>query len=249
MICLPCDKEPELVFGFEDVVCKVNQNYTVSFTSMDDSWVSFHDYNPRGIWATRDEAIYSIFQDLLYKHNQDNVGKYYEGVTHPSYITPVFTSEYMLKEGIIAMQLVNVSWNTNADRMLKGCNDYNDIERQQITFTSASVHTSYQSTGDIKLIPFDSSKTVQENYGVANIRKVTNRWHFNKFRDMIVNRNSETFMEFLDDCVVINSNTSVQNYLRRFHDDYIILKLDFDNVLQIDLRIQSVDITNKPILR
>lgn len=249
MICIPCDKEPELIFTFEDVACKIDQNYTVSYTSMGDSWISFHDYLPKGIWSTRDDSVYSLFGKLLYKHNQNNVGVYYNGVKHPSYVTPVFTSEYMLKEGLISMQLVNINWNTNATKIMNGCNDYEDNELQKVTFTAVSVHTSYQSTAEIPLVPYDITKSAMDNFDVANVRKVTNRWHFNKFRDMIIDNSVETFIEFLDDCIVKVGNTTTQDYLRRFNDDYIIVKLTFDNVMQVDLKIQSVDITNKPILR
>jgi hypothetical protein len=252
MICQPCNiPEDTVEVELEDVTDLDDASYTISFTSVDNSWVSFHDYIPEGIWSGRDtetSSLISLFNGFLYRHNDhDSVGTFYENKTYPSYITPVFTTPYKTEKGTLPMQLVNVSWNTDVEAI-----GTSDLELQNMTLSSISLHTSYQSTNEQTLIPFDTNKTIQQNYDVYNTRKVRSYWNFNKFRDMIVNNNVETFTEFLDDCVINTGNvnpTKANELLRRLEDDYVILKLKFNNALQLDLKIFDVSIQSKPVRR
>ena len=130
------------------------------------------------------------------------------------------------EEKIYPFILNYLEWNTDVFDSEK--------RRRDLTWSNISLHNSLQSTIKITLLPYNNSCSKVSQFGLYNVDRVTNHWNFSKFRDNVINRNLKSLDEQIDDEVEVNvQNTNCIGILKpRFRDDFVIVKLGYNNVSQ-----------------
>lgn len=195
------------------IVSKIN-GWTRSYYPSLQAWFSRHSYLPTFLYNDRYD-VYSLKGKVLYKHNMENYGHFYEDEASPFYIVGIFNDSYSIDK-----LLTNVNWQTEvylADEYLK-----------HKTFDSIAVWNQYQSTDVIDIVPFDYNQTLQDNQYVANIRRKQSLWSMNRFRDLVVNSR----LPFINNFTPIPSNLNTDKEFqlkRKLIDTYFIYKLLFTN--------------------
>lgn len=188
-------------------------------------WVSFHDYIPDYSITLRNNTLLHFYNGQLYEHNVGLKGVYF-GQRYSSVLVPVFAPK--LKDGEKALYpftIKSINWST----------DVEDNKRRllQETWTSISLHNSFQGTRQLPLIVFDKECALLEQYGKFNVKRVKNRWYFNyafNEKDSIFER---TWIEIKDKFLPINTEDKecIQEelYKTKLLDEFLILRLVFNN--------------------
>lgn len=212
-------KDTGYTVGWDDkysriVLSKISgEKFTRSYYPTIESWFSRHSYNPSYIYNDRKD-LYSLKDGVIYKHNENNYGNYY-GITYPFHIVSVFNEG--LKKDLL---LSNIKWNTEV---------YLDNEYlKDTTFNKILVWNRYQSTGDINIETFDTSKSLEDNFGVTNTRRAKSYWQFNSLRDAVINSR----LPFISEYNSIPSNISKDKEFqlkRKLIDTFFVYKLLFNN--------------------
>lgn len=253
----PCSPNIPIPFSLLDVLQEdlIDVSYTMSYYPDIDRWLSYHDYLPKGIFNLRSGKLISFNNNKIYLHNSNNRCIYYNQVLNKSVITPVFTTDFIDKNNIYSMLLEQIHW--VCDFIL------NKQIIKNNTFTHLSLHNSYQSTNNIELKVFEKGGGLENQYDNKNIRLIKNNWQFNSFRDFVINHNIVTFEEWskVEDIIFNNSlsenniNISNLNTLKdfekkkRFIDDYLIIKLENDNINQNQFLLNDISINSKLVTR
>jgi len=205
----------------------VDVSFTMSYQPDADLWISYHDYIPDFAFHLRNNKLLSFNAKGLYLHNHDNRCIFYNNQRFETYITPVFTPYLKDKEEVVYPFVLNG---------LKWLTDVFDSERRRIdsTWTHISLHNSLQSTIKIPIVVYNSSCSKVSQYGIYNVKRVMNHWTFSRFRDNVVARNLKSLDTQIDDEVEVNvSKVNCNNVLKaRFRDDYVLVKLSYNNVSQ-----------------
>lgn len=207
----------------------VEQNFTVSYDLVAERWASFHDYFPDYAFNLRDNKVIQFYNNRMYLAYVGEAGVFY-GVRYPSYITPVFaygvpaqtTQDIKLKE----FQLRSISWSTDVEK--------NNLRLLEDTWSAISTHNSFQGTRERLLVPLKESCSFIEQYGEANTKRIGSLWYYNYFFNEKASAESRTWLEDLDDFVVINTEdkkcTFEELYRSRLLDNHVIIKLTFNNL-------------------
>lgn len=201
-----------------------DDSYTISYSLTDnpetEGWISFHDYIPDYSICLRNEKLLQFYTGLLYEMNIGPSGTYF-GYMYDSYITPVIVSNYRTQNTIYPFLIKSLNWNTDIEDLL--------IRRLQETWTSISLHNSFQGTKQIPLILFDTECSLLEQYGVFNTKRVKNRWYFNYAFNQKVSTSTRTWLELRDKFLVVNTQDIACEIKPRLFDDFVIIKLVFNN--------------------
>lgn len=204
-----------------------DDSYTVSYSLTNDpeteGWVSFHDYIPDYAISLRNQTLLQFYNDQLYEMNVGPKGTYF-GKVYPTIITPVFVSPFRDQRNIWPFLINHFSWNC----------DVEDLNRRLLneTWTSISLHNSFQGTRQIPLIVLDKDCNILDQYGIANIRRVKNQWNYNYAFNEKLSEFQRTWIELMDKFLVINVEEKACNKPEdraRMFDDFVIARLLFDN--------------------
>lgn len=196
-------------------------------------WRGRSDYYPEMLLGNRNNSLFAIKNKKIHKLNAQGVkGQWFgEETVHP------FIVVFIARDEEKQLTLNNIQWRTLVTLA--------ENPKADITFTSISVWNSYQATGEISIIPHDSTKSLLYNKETANARRIKNIWNFNKLKSALVTRG----VKFIDDIdIVPNSiDNSQPFYMKKpLSDDYIAIKLLFSNEkisnLQGDIQLLDFDI-------
>jgi hypothetical protein len=186
------------------------KNFTLSYDPSG-KWISFHDYIPDMYIADR-KNFYSIEQNRLYIHNSP-VREFY-GVPFVSRIDFTFSQPVPQTK-----LLASVKWVSEVKN--------GDLNQQRRTFNKIMVYNSYQCSGEIVLTE-------------RNLAYVENEWRFNKFMDIVNNRN----LPFLEDYELIDANINPNlPYFkqRKFIDKYFVIRMFYNNTLSKDIYLYDIE--------
>lgn len=215
---------------YEDVPISFLQeeNFTLSYYLKDNYWSSFHDYFPDYSFNLRNGRVLQFKDNKLYILNEGEAGVFF-GFLYPCYITPVYSLSVRTEENDTQPRefvLKSAQWHTDIES--------NGIRILDETWSSISLHNSYQGTRDKLLIPFKDNCSFLEQFGEANTRKIGSTWAYNYAFNEKDSRLQRTWEEVLDDFNVINvenKDCSWEELIRsRLLDTYIIVKLVYNNV-------------------
>lgn len=163
------------------------KSYTISYSLLDQAWVSFHSYLPSMMYNNSDTffSYYSNNSNLIgktWKHNDTNFTTYADS-KFPFIIDYVSNkSPYQEKS------YDTIEYTSNV--YLESAVDNSWIEVPFVTFQSGFVYNNNQ-ISNIKSIevsnlnPYDH---ISYNVNISKAKKVRNHWRINRFRDMAVNR-------------------------------------------------------------
>ena len=224
----------------------IDESYTISYYHQIKTWFSFHDYIPDLMTSLRDNKVISIKNNCLYYHNQDFIYcSFYNNQIYESYITPTISTNLKETETSrkLSLWLQNVNWNA----------DVKDKDKRLLneTFSYISIHNSFQGTVKRKLVNYDESCSHLENFGNYNVRRIHNRWEFNKFKDDILNSDFNSFYTTIMDLRESNavSENCEKEHIKNLIDDWFLIKLTYDNLKQRSIQFYELNFTYKPVMR
>jgi hypothetical protein len=226
-------------FNFIDVEDSAleDASYTMSYDLSEKAWISYHDYIPDYIFSLRSKVISFFGSDILL-HNSGDKCKFYKDKIYESIVSPVFKTKYKDKNIVKSFLLLNVSWISDVFK--------NNIQKQDKTINYISLHNSYQSTGKIELVPFKKGINSESQYGLCNIRIVKSYWNFNKFRDMVKDKEIQVFnSEALNTKEGFINNMNLLSKIGRFVDSYLKIILYIDNSNNEEVSLYDIQITSK----
>lgn len=200
-------------------------SFTVSMDLDTETWVAFHDYIPDFSISLRDTRVLHFYNYGLYQLNVGNPCTYF-GKLFDWYVTPVVVLRLQDNDNRLQVFILR-SLGLSADI------ENNKIRLLDKTFTSISLHNSFQGTQERLLIPFDTECSLLEQYGKFNIRRLGKRWSYNYAFNEKDSSLERTYKEELDDFIVLNTKdkkcTMEELYRSRLIDDHLIIKLTHNN--------------------
>jgi hypothetical protein len=204
-VCASCEEEDEMVEVplndgsvwqgklSEIFECK---GWTISYSMMSGSWVSWHSYIPNYYMSSKDYFMSGINRlrttsdRYIWRHSiskdHDNYQKYY-GCIYPHAIdmlttdSPVSTTVYE-----------NLHFITDVSHYNPTTGQY--VDDRYITFDSGYMYNSYQITDMMQFVVKDinvsnmSRESVIENYNSCLLDRKERVWGLNGFRDLAVDR-------------------------------------------------------------
>jgi len=205
-----------------------DDSYTVSYALTSnpetEGWVSFHDYIPDYSIVLRNQTLLQFYQGQLYQHNIAVAGLYF-GLVYNSSITPVVVSNFRTVDAIYPFLIKAINWNTDIEDSA--------TRKLQETWSTISLHNSFQGTRQIPIVIYDTECTLLEQYGKFNAKRTKNRWYFNYAFNEKDLTNQRTWLELRDKFLVINgedkSCTWDELYRTRLFDDFVIVRLVYEN--------------------
>lgn len=186
---------PNQSYNLTDSTRFENLSWTLSYSLLNEAWLSFHSYLPNFYFNDANTFYSSInsfnnkLDDLdnklsmIWKHGVDNYQKYY-GVKQD------FIIEYVDKNPVTE-SLDSIYWISNTELFDKSTKQY--IEVNDATFNKGLVYTSTQSTGlfDIKV-----KNNPYENINWSNTQKLASftdkNWKLSGLRDLSIKSNVPT---------------------------------------------------------
>ena len=211
-----------LAAKFDDLTDTVD--YTFSYSIINQCWIAEHDYSPTHMFSTK-KNMYGILGDSIYKHNVDFSPSIYAGSRMPWFIDFVFA---IGKDAL----LFNINWQSE---YISSSGDPDFFK----TFDRVIVYNSFQCSGE---------KTITSTSPGANTRITRKVWNFNDFRDMVINNNLPSMVDFVP--VSSNIDMSLDWYKqKRFIDKYHIIRLGDSNSRLNVLYLYGIDISARPTFR
>jgi|688.fasta_scaffold10132_9 hypothetical protein len=237
-----------------------DKSYTISFSLLSNSWVSFHSYLPLFYYSDH-YTFYSSISNSIYKHNIIGSHQKYYDVLYSHIIETVSVSNPMTTRlwSDILLETYARTWNVVTQ-------DYYDI--RNVTFNYLTLYNSRQVSGELNMVVKDTQANPQDYYEQqttnSNTSIVIDRkerdWHINDFRDMRINYLISMFTKAwtsiasqypIDKVVnppVININKDWYQQ-ESFRDKYLIIRLRFTNFEDVELTTNFVIETEQQSFR
>ena len=235
-LCLNTNVFNPLIYPTYDVEDKtnfVNLSWTISYSFLSDSWVSWHSYLP-SFYYNDSNNFYSSINNIskTWRHDKYNYQNFY-GTKYDHII------EYVLnKNSTITKTLDNIEYISKFEIYDSNKNYW--VEKDYNTFDRILIYNSYQCS-DIRPIKVKRDEKIDyydfdnSTFEVIASRNEKN-WKINNFRDLVINRDLALFtnnwnniknLYYIDK--VPNSLSLDHNKdlfeLERFRDKYNIIRL------------------------
>lgn len=202
------------------------------------SWTSKHTYFPTIMLGDRN-SLYALNGGKIHKHNIKEVrGIYYGGTIQPFIIVIV------KRDPQNQITVTNITWRTNFI--------LDDVNVKDKTFSSVLLWNSYQTSGEVNLVLYDRTSSLESNFDNTNTRRVKNEWNFNKIHNCLKQGN----LKFINDIDLVpnTTDTNQEYYMKKLlSDDYVAVKLLFSNQkignLQAEIQLLDFDINTNNVTR
>jgi len=170
-----------------------NVGWTISYSPLYKSWISFHSFQPN-YYINGIQNFYTGLQDgVIYKH--------WDKFSFQTYYKKLYPFEIMIttsKEELTSI-LQSIEYNLKIQKYLN--NNYQDLyENHNINFTKAIISTDNQSSGLLNLIKKDSQNPYQSlSYPKSNIGSIDilyskiegHKYRINQFADLVLDKNND----------------------------------------------------------
>lgn len=220
--CLYVKHVEGVCYLFKDIQDGVKEYITASYAHLVGDWVFFHGYHPDHYILTRDQ-LFTIKDNVFYKHNAGPRGKYYTDEVQPFMVDIVVTEQ---REAILS----SLQW-------LSEVLDSSGKDKEQQTFTHITIWNNYQCTGKILL------DTAFHNLQSQTSRKTKGAWNYNDIRDIVVNNDSPFLKTIFEDYAVdlTKINVALPWYRKQLlQDDHFIVRLEYDNTADQDILLHQL---------
>lgn len=208
-----------------------NRSFTISYSFLSQSWVSFHSYFP--YYMMNDYNTF--YSNGIYKHNVPTFQSYY-GVKYPHIV------DIVAKHDPINAKVFSSVYYSSKTNLFDGVKL--TYKNYPATFDGLIVYNSYQTSGYKELAlaePFkvsDASKTY--------VSKIDNLYRLNDVRDITIDKDAPIWQTDWDaikntpylDKIVNNSNINLNTSefeQGRFRDYYLGLRFFFNNPLNLKI--------------
>jgi len=221
-----------------------NKSWTVSFSLNTKTWVSWHSYLPL-FYVNNQDGFYSLINNGVWKHNI--TGKFGSFYGQPaSHIIEYVAS----KDGMTVCTIESIMIESLARRWDEAINNW--FKERNAIFTKLIAYTESQCSGEQIIIPKDSedeffmsNQVVNQVNSIIASRKET-FWSINQLRDFVDDYTQPFLSRRWDDLKakyfmdkVINPATINFNKdwfeIQNFRDKYVVVRLIFDTVDDVNL--------------
>lgn len=211
-------------------------SFTLSYSFHLGKWVCNHDYIPNGYYNNRagEFALRSAGGNsggttfpAVFKMNIENTyGKYFlSATTFPSYLDVVISTKELVK-------FISIIWETEVYELTNNeTNRYYDE-----TITQIMCYDNYRCTG---LIDLQNNKNIVND----NLRRTLTTWMFNEIRDIVIDKDNITIFENGDINLANLNNNTLFFKKSKFIDNFIVIRLQYDNLVQKGIDIKGVTVT------
>lgn len=190
------------------------KNFTLSYGEMPDGswkWISFHDYIPDMYLSDR-ENMFTFKDNIHYVHN--------------SLVRSMYGNTYRSSFDMVFNQPKNITKVFASMKWISECID-GKLSEQNKSFDRILLYNSYQCSGYVEL--------------PNNIVYVENEWRFNKFMDIVIDRDELFLVDKEVDITNLNPNMPYFKQ-RKFIDKFIVVRMVYNNVLSKDIYLYNIDV-------
>lgn len=246
--------------NFTNPIFFENKSFTISFSLLTKTWVSFHSYIP--LFYSQDQnTFYSANGLKEWKHNINGLYQKYYGTLYSHIIETVSVSNPVttrLWEDIMLQTIAK-----KYDAVNQGY-----YEERNITFNKLTVYNNRQISGEIDLIAKNLQANPQDFYENQTTNSTTSvvidraerDWRINDFRDVRINY---TIPMFTKDWTAISSQYPIDKVINpaaidvnkdwyqqeNFRDKYLVMRLRFTNFEDVELTTNFVIETEQQSFR
>ena len=194
-----------------------DHDFTLSFSTINKVWVSFHTYKPDLGFNNR-HGLFWIKDNIIYNHREyAKQGIYFDRYETYSII------QFILNDNAAYNKLLKtVTWKDSVDNEVDIVKQYNP----NITIDKLMVHNDTQCSGELPVIGNHTEKKWYD--GETGVNKI-NLWRFNKLFDIVKDPNQFVIANYIntpDDNLKSNPKWYDVN---RFISQYIHLTMWFEN--------------------
>jgi hypothetical protein len=245
---------------FNDATFFENKSFTISFSLLTKTWVSFHSYLP--LFYSQDQnTFYSADGETEWEHNIQGLYQKYYDTLYSHIIETVSVSN-----PITTRLWEDIMLQTIAKKYDAVNQDY--YEERNITFNRLTVYNNRQISGEVQLI----AKNLQANPADFYENQTTNNatsvvidraerdWRINDFRDVRINY---TIPMFTKDWSAISSQYPIDKVINpaainvnkdwydqeNFRDKYLVMRLRFTNFEDVELTTNFIIETEQNSIR
>lgn len=229
-----------------------DKSFTISYSFLTQSWLSFHSYVPT--YAFNDEnRFYTTPKGSVYRHDSTSdwlnyYGTYYDHILEFAVFPGPFTSYYdslIIISDTLKHNPTNRSFSNVVDK----------------TFDRAWLYNSYQSTGPQTLTILSNPFSITANSPTSiPIKRIDSAWRMNDMRDQVINRSvpvdSSEWVDIQSNYYIdkvpnpdATSATKSLFQVERLKDDYLLTRLYFKGQPTYKIRTDLVHTNNKPSFR
>lgn len=170
-----------------------NKSWTISYSPLTKSWISFHSFVPN--YYIAHENYFQSGINFPQDNDLDKVGIWNHLVTNKSYqvyygeLYPYIT-DVVVKEQMVNKQLQSIEYQAD---FLRFQNDYDYYYNPRVTFNKMVIWSENQNSGNLELVPQVQNnlsqaivypRTNADSTSVLVTRK-ENNWRVNQFWDMV----------------------------------------------------------------
>lgn len=216
------------------------RSWTISYSLLNNSWVSFHSYLPN-VYITQPNKFYTWSYDsnVIWKHNKDYHYQEFNQKRCP------FIFEYVDNSNAIVTKITDtIKFKTEAKKYDADTNSF--VSCRFVTFNKAVLYNSRQCSGLLEFTVKDKYPTtdyiqrqVSDTRNNVYLERNEEDWSFNNFRDIrtdytkpIWNKSDwKEAGEYIDKTLndrTVSINKSWME-LEPFRDKYLIVRFVFDN--------------------
>jgi len=208
-----------------------DNSWTMSYDFVRNIWVSFHQYLPKGYLWDRGR-LFSYTKDRIYIHNESPTDYQTLYGTYKPFIFEFSTPANPATAVQYSHSVIETEANISAAGNI-------NLRNRKITFNKAYITNSYQSTGEMNLIPEDAgindpTSTTKETYPDVAIERTNSEWRLNDIRDWVIQPDQPIWIDkgnpwrdHNDSIIQINGN-HLQNSI--VHDRFVTNRFIFDNL-------------------
>ena len=187
--------------NFLDTKIWKNVGWTISYSPLYKSWISFHSFQPNYYINDIDNFYTGLLDGVIYKHwDKFSFQTYYKKL-HPFEIT-ITTS----KEQLTSI-LQSIEYNLKIQKYLN--NNYQDLyENHKVNFNKAILSTDNQSSGLLNLIRKDNQNPYQslqypkinsDSLDILYSKIEGHKYRINQFSDLVLDKNNNEVIYLHDE--------------------------------------------------
>lgn len=205
-------------------------DFTLSYSSLTESWISFHSYQPN-LYFSQNTNLFAVINDstaILHQHNEGTYGVYYDAPAANSELTVIFNEAAGIDKTWDNMKHHTVSSGTNG------------IIQQFDTWTSMRVYSDTRNTGWYDMIVTNAygSKAIDDPTTQIRVRRNNNKFNLTIPADVVIDDGQDLFD--------LGNQDPTALFKPRMKGDHITTNFVYDNADEYEFIVNFISATFRP---
>jgi len=195
---------------FTDRTYFEDRSWTLSYSLLSQSWVSFHSYIPLYMFSDRINWYTSV-DNVFWQQNKGNYQTFY-GITYPLVIDQVF-----VKSPLATAVYDSYEYHSNVQKYDSSAREFYDVPKE--TFDKVLFYNSYQTTGLMDVLVHESNRfgSIPTNLTGLIAERGERVWRISKIQDLST-----------QDTVLFTRDWSNLEYRNSYPIDKVPANIDFN---------------------